>query len=286
MAVTHELGAVLRAWRDRLAPERAGLAVNAPRRASGLRREELAVLAGISADYIVRLEQGRASTPSAQVCAALARALQLSDAEQAHLFQLAGHTVDGRSISRFVPASVRRLLHQLDDHPVAVCDAMWTLISWNRLYAAVVGDPSALDDRHRNVLWRHFTGRPSRVSHSPAELAAFESSTVADLRTAAGRYPEDRQLAALITELSELSERFRTLWAARLVADHDQDHKTVEHPEVGSLDLDCDVLTTQRSDLRVVVYTAQPGSETQDKLDLLAAIGTQRMTDPAPVSPA
>src|SRR5438477_8620329 len=199
---------MLRGWRDRMTPAQVGLAVNAPRRARGLRREELAVLAGISADYLVRLEQGRASAPSAQVCAALARALQLSDPEQAHLFQLAGHADGSGVISSQVPASVRRLLDQLDDHPIAVYDAMWTLISWNRLWAALLGDPSALDERDRNVLWRYFTGGPSRVTHNAAEQAAFEASTVADLRTAAGRYPDDRRLGSLITDLCRASDRF------------------------------------------------------------------------------
>ena len=271
---------MLRTWRDRMSPGQVGLAVNAPRRTRGLRREELAVLAGISADYLVRLEQGRASNPSTQVCAALARALQLSDPEQAHLFRLAGHAGGDGVVSRQVPASVRRLLDQLDQHPIAVYDAMWTLISWNRLWAALLGDPSALDERDRNVLWRHFTGGPSRVTHTPAEQAAFEASTVADLRTAAGRYPADPRLAALVEDLCRASERFRTLWAAATVADHEQDTKVVEHPEVGRVALDCDVLATQRGDLRVVVYTARPGSDAQTRLDLLGAIGTQSMTAP------
>jgi len=269
---------MLRTWRDRMTPAQVGLAVNAPRRAQGLRREELAVLAGISADYLVRLEQGRASSPSAQVCAALARALQLSDPERAHLFRLAGHADGAGVASRLVPASVRRLLDQLDDHPIAVYDAMWTLISWNRLWAALMGDPSALDERDRNVVWRQFTDGSSRVSHTPAERAAFEASTVADLRTTAGRYPADRRITALVEDLCRASERFRTLWAAGTVADHEQSTKVIEHPEVGRVELDCDVLATQRGDLRVVVYTARPGSDAQTRLDLVGAIGTQAMS--------
>ena len=272
-----ELGTMLRAWRDRITPEQVGLAVNAPRRARGLRREELAVLAGVSADYLVRLEQGRAANPSAQVCAALARALQLSDAEQSHLLRLAGHADAPGTIGRLVPASVRRLLDQLGDHPIAVYDAMWTLISWNRLWAALQGDPSGLGERDRNVLWRHFGGGPSRVAHDPAQLAAFEASSVADLRAAAGRYPDDPRLSALIDDLRKASGRFRALWAANAVADHDQDTKAVDHPLAGRLELDCDVLATQRGDLRVVIYTAAPGTDAQAKLDLIATIGTQDM---------
>jgi hypothetical protein len=118
----------------------------------------------------VRLEQGRARTSSAQVCATLARALQLSDAEQAHLFRLAGHVDDSARIPRMIPASVRRIVDRLDGHAVGVYDAMWTLLSWNTLWAAVFGDPSGLDERERNTLWRHFTaGAPARVRQSPDE---------------------------------------------------------------------------------------------------------------------
>ena len=272
-----ELAEMLRSWRSRLTPAQAGLPAHAARRTQGLRREELAVLAGISIDYIVRLEQGRASTPSAQVCVALARALQLSDTEQAHLLQLAGHASGRGRISRLVPASVRRLLDRLDDNPIAVHDAMWTLISWNRMWAALVGDPSGLDDKDRNVVWRYFTHRPTRSVFTPAEQDGFETSIVADLWLTAGRYPDDPQLHTLIEQLCRVSDRFRTHWDAHLVADHAHAAKTIEHPEVGRLDLDCDVLTTRHGDLRIVVYTAQPHSEAASKLALLATIGTQQM---------
>lgn len=276
MSVT-QLGAMLRAWRDRISPAQVGLPVNAPRRAQGLRREELAVLAGVSADYLVRLEQGRASAPSAQVCAALARSLQLSDVEQEHLFRLAGH-VDGNGIlNRQVPASVRKLIGQLDDHPIAVYDAMWDLIIWNRLWAALRGDPSALDERERNVLWSHFVGGVRRAVYTPAERIAFEESLVGDLRTAIGRYPADRRLTLLVEDLSRASDRFRALWAANIVDRHDHASKIIDQPEVGRIELDCDVLTTQRGDLRIVVYTARPDGDAQAKLDLLATIGTQTL---------
>ncbi|WP_328306406.1 helix-turn-helix domain-containing protein [Actinomycetospora sp. NBC_00405] len=120
---TGELAASLRTWRDRTDPTEVGMAVNAPRRAPGLRREELALLAGISIDYVVRLEQGRTRTPSAQVCASLARALRLSDAEQAHLFRLAGHAADRGRISRRIAAGVRRIVEALHDSPVGVLDS-------------------------------------------------------------------------------------------------------------------------------------------------------------------
>ncbi|MCS7477753.1 helix-turn-helix transcriptional regulator [Umezawaea endophytica] len=273
----NDLGSALRAWRDRLAPEAVGFTHNSPRRARGLRREELAVLAGISIEYVVRLEQGRATTPSAQVCSALARALRLSDEEQAHLMRLAGHTADPNRIPRLIPGSVHRIMDQLAGHPLSVYDATWQLLHWNPLFAATFGDPSALSPDDRNLLLRQFEGKTSRVRFTPAELASFESSLVADLRATTSRYPDDQDLDALIRRLDR-GARFRELWALRTVAAHQSGHKVVEHPEVGPVDLDSDTLTTQGSNLRVVVYTPRPGTDARSKLDLLAAIGTQELS--------
>ena len=128
-----ELGTTIRAWRDRLSPAAVGLPARYPRRAKGLRREELAELAGISVDYVVRLEQGRFATPSAQVVAALARALQLTDAERDHLYRLAGLAPPDRGeISDHIPPGLRRMLNRLGDAAAAVFAADWQLIWWNR----------------------------------------------------------------------------------------------------------------------------------------------------------
>jgi hypothetical protein len=135
-----------------------------------------------------------------------------------------------------------------------------------------------LRGRDRNVLWRHFTGQPSRVSHAEEGDAAFEASAVADLRAATARYPDDGNLRRLVADLRAASPRFADLWDARAVGTHEMDHKTIRHPEVGPLTLDCDVLTAVGSDLRIVAYTAAPGSDAADKLRLLAVIGTQSMT--------
>lgn len=236
------------------------------------------MLAGVSVDYIVRLEQGRASAPSGQVCAALARALRLSDAEQEHLFRLAGQAQGNGRIGHLVPQSVRRLTERLDDRPIAVYDAMWTLVSWNRLWAALMGDPSEVSERERNVIWRHFTGRHSRTVMTPSQRDEFESTMVADLRRTLARYPDDPEPAALVDELSRVSAEFRRGWDVLEVTEHVQATKSVRHPAVGQLELDCDVLTAQRGDLRIVVYTAAPDSEAETKLALLAAIGTQTMS--------
>ena len=273
-----ELGAALRGWRDRVAPGDVGLPAGGHRRAPGLRREELAMLAGMSADYITRLEQGRATTPSAQVLTALARALRLSDEEREHLFRLAGQALPepGRIAAHLTP-SVQRLLDQLEGVPVAVSDAAWNLIAWNRLWAALLGDPSSAPGRDRNIPWRHFRGAPNRVEHEPEELASFEASMVADLRSATGRYPDDTGLRKLIADLCSASARFAELWDTGAVGTHESARKTIRHPDVGPVTVDCDVLTVHGSDLRIVAYTAPPGSEAAEKLKLLGVIGTQAL---------
>ena len=271
-----ELGAALRAWRDRLAPADAGLPDHGARRAPGLRREELALLAGMSADYITRLEQGRASAPSVQVLTALARALRLTGAEREHLFVLAGQPVPGPGIMpAHITPGLQRLLDQLSGIPVCVHDAAFTLLAWNPLWAALVGDPAGWHGRERNVLWRHFTGTPGRVTHTPEDEPRFEASAVADLRAAAARYPRDTGLQDLVAGLHAASPRFAQLWDGRDVGTHERDHKTVHHPELGPITVDCDVLAAVGSDLRVVAFTAAPGSADADKLRLLSVLGTQ-----------
>lgn len=282
-----ELGRALRGWRDRVTPAEAGLPAGLGgrgRRAAGLRREELAMLAGVSADYITRLEQGRATAPSPQVLNALARALRLSDLEVRHLFRLAGQAApEPGHVSAHLTPSVQRLLDQLDRVPVSVYDAAWNLVAWNPMWAALMGDPSVLTGRHRNVMWHHFAGPPGRVTHTADQEAAFEASVVADLRSATARYPDDADLRQLVADLRGASPRFAGLWDAGVVGAHEAARKTVRHPDVGPLTLDCDVLTVQGSDLRIVVYSAAPASDAAGKLGLLSVIGTQTM---APVPPA
>jgi transcriptional regulator with XRE-family HTH domain len=271
-----ELAGCLRSWRDRLTPAEVGLPAGGHRRAPGLRREEVAQLAGLSVDYLARLEQGRASNPSPSVLAPLARALRLSDDERDHLFRVAGHAepAAGR-ISRHVTPGVQRVLDRLADVPVAVVDASWQLIAANPLATALMGDLSGEPPRMRNILWRHFTGVPSRVVRDPEEDDAMEAEAVADLREAFGRYPDDEPLRELVDDLLRVSPRFAELWERRAVGGRAASRKTFEHPEIGSLTLDCDVLTVRGSDLRLVVYTAPPGSPDADALALLDAVGLQ-----------
>ncbi|MGP4043606.1 helix-turn-helix transcriptional regulator [Streptomyces sp. 2A115] len=271
-----ELAHCLRTWRDRLAPQSVGLPVGSLRRAPGLRRQEVAELAGLSVDYLARLEQGRAGHPSPSVVEALARALRLSHEENAHLFRLAGHAdPKAHRIARHLTPGVQRMLDRLADTPVMVLDATWQLVAASPLLTALLGDMSQEPTRERNLLWRHFTGLPSRIVATAEQDAAFEAATVADLRAAAGRFPDDKPLRALIADLRGASSRFDRLWQERTVARHTSSRKTITHPQVGTLTLDCDVLTVEGSGLRTVIYTAVPGSSDDHGLALLRTIGTQ-----------
>ncbi|MFE5158714.1 helix-turn-helix transcriptional regulator [Streptomyces sp. NPDC056697] len=277
---TTEFGQAVRRWRDRVPPEAAGLPTGGQRRAAGLRREELAMLAGISVDYVTRLEQGRAAHPSSQVVEALARALRLSGDERAHLFRLAGLAPPGpETVPAYITPSVQRLLDRLTGTPVAVSDASWTLLMANPPYVALRGDPSRWRGNERNGVWRHFVCEDSGSRQTHEARGEFQAALVADLRTAAARYPADQKLRQLVAELRANSERFAELWDSGTVGRHEASRKTIDHPRVGTLTLDCDVLTVAGSDLRIVVYTAEPGTEDAERLALLTVVGTQSLTD-------
>ena len=217
-----EFGRTVRHWRDRVQPASVGVSVGARRRATGLRREELAGLAAISVDYLTRLEQSRATSQSAQVVAALARALRVSDAERDLLFRLAGHATPGLGLvsSRITP-SVQRLLDRLANTPVAVFDATWTLVVANSGYDALMGPTTSWRGIERNSIWRNLIGLGTRAVHTPEERAESEAQLVADLRLTAARYPTDQRLKQLIRELAAQSPRFAELWESSAVKPHE-----------------------------------------------------------------
>jgi len=275
---TAEFGQAVHGWRDRVSPGAAGLPAGGHRRAAGLRREELALLAGISVDYVTRLEQGRATNPSAQVVEALARALRLSGTERAHLFRLAGLVPPGpEAVPAYVSPSVQRLLDRLTGTPVAVYDAAWTLLMANPPFAALMGDPSGWRGHQRNSVWRNFLGSPSRVRQTPEARRALEAALVGDLRATAARYPADQRLRRLVADLRANSDRFAELWDSGTVGRHEASRKTIDHPQVGPVTLDCDVLTVKGSDLHIMIYTAEPGTEDAERLALLTVLGTQAL---------
>jgi transcriptional regulator with XRE-family HTH domain len=276
-------GQTLRAWRDRLSPAAAGLPSGRSRRAAGLRREEVADLAGISVDYVVRLEQGRVATPSVQVVAALARALQLTDSERDHLYLLAGHAPpSGGDMSDHIPPGLRRVLNRLGDTPVAVFAADWQLIWWSRAWAALLGDPTPTPVELRNFARDTFPvgDATPTLSQWPVRTLAVdtvETAVVSDLRRATGRFPHSTRLNNLIDELQDHSERFAELWAAGAVGAHRESHKLVEHPEVGTIAVDCDVMNDGEADRKIVLLTAAPGTEDESKLRLAVVSGVPQV---------
>ena len=285
MCAMGEFAAVLRSWRDRVDPAEVGLPAGPGRRAPGLRREELAALSGVSVDYIVRLEQGRAGNPSPQLLGALARALRLSRAERDHLFRVAGALPDpDGTMPRHITPGVQRILDRIGDVPLAVFTASWDFLLWNPLWAALIRDPAEVTGIERNLVWRHFTRGHHGIEYDEVHEEEFASDLVADLRQAHGRYPGDRELGRLIARLRAESPEFERRWATARVATHRASRKTMTRTVAGPITIDCDVLTVPDGDLRIVVYTAVPGSEDAAKLDLLRVAGLEHF--PAPTTKA
>ncbi|WP_318295285.1 helix-turn-helix transcriptional regulator [Streptomyces griseoaurantiacus] len=263
-----KLGPMLRIWRDRVPPEAVGLPGGRRRRVTGLRREDLAQLAGISVDYVVRLEQGRHETPSAQVTAALARALRLTSAERDHLYRLAGLAPPHAEVPDHLPPGLRRMLDRLGDAAVAVFAADWQLIRWNRSWTALLGDPEATPPALRNFARDTFpaAGAAPGLSRWPVtslDRAALEVSVVSDLRRATGRFPGSERLATLVRDLTAGNRRFAELWSSGAVGAHREEHKIVRHPVSGPIDVDCDVLTDGEAERKIVVLTPAPPAENE-----------------------
>ncbi|GAA5131751.1 helix-turn-helix transcriptional regulator [Pseudonocardia adelaidensis] len=277
-----ELGIALRTWRERLRPADVGLPAGVRRRTPGLRREEVAGLAGMSVDYLTRVEQGRGPRPSEAVLGGLARALRLSDAERDHLFGLAGVAAPppGRIRSAVRP-SVQRLLDRFTDLPALLLDAKCDVLAWNPLAAGLLGDLSAVPPARRNLAWQAFLGEASRVVADGEERGRLDRAIVSDLRRTAARYPDDPGLGRLVAELRAGSDRFERLWTLRELDERHGDTKRMRHPELGVLELDCNVLHVQGDDQVLLVYSAAPGSREAEALALLGVLGLQEVTTPA-----
>jgi len=276
MSQRTELGVALRAWRDRIRPEEVGLPSGGRRRSPGIRREELAGLAGVSVDYLVRLEQGRATNPSSQVLASLSRALRLTSSERDLLFACAGMAApSARVVSRHISPGLQRVLDRLADTPVGVYTASWEMVVANPLWHALFGETRQLTGREANLIWRFFVHEHSSIARGSQEYARFAATMVSDLHDAAARYCDDGDLAAMIGDLRVCSGWFAELWDDYTVSRQTSDRKTIVSPAVGPVTVDCDILTAPDSDLRLVIYTARPGSEDASKLDLLRVAGLQ-----------
>ncbi|MBW0106878.1 helix-turn-helix transcriptional regulator [Pseudonocardia sp. KRD291] len=274
-----ELGTMLRTWRERVHPADVGLPAGARRRTPGLRREEVAGLAGMSVDYLSRLEQGRGPHPSEAVLGAMARALRLETPERDHLFHLAGVAppTPGQ-IGTAVRPSVLRLIDRFADLPAVLLNVRRDVLAWNPMAAALFGDFSADPPARRNLLRSRFlTGDSRMVAHTAEDRARLDRSMIGDLRGTVARYPQDQALRRLVADLCAGSETFARIWAEREVIAHHGDRKTFAHPQVGELTLDCDALHVSADDQTLLVYSAAPGSPAADGLSLLRVVGTQEL---------
>lgn len=256
-----ELAEFLRARRARVTPTDVGLPCGDRRRTPGLRRQEVAQLAGMSIDYYIRLEQARGPHPSRQVLGALARALLLSQDERTHLFHLAGQPLEPARIRDDVPASVLHLITFLEEVPAYVVNARGDIRAWNPMAGALMGGLNALPPEQLNVIRWVFLSPQIAEYLSDEEKGRFARASVADLRVSAGRYPGDRELQALVAEMHALSPEFAELWAQHDVEIRREQRKQIIHPAVGVIDTICQVmLVPDRDDLRLVLYTTEPGS--------------------------
>ncbi|MDN5920456.1 MAG: helix-turn-helix transcriptional regulator [Pseudonocardia sp.] len=274
-----ELGTMLRTWRGRVTPSDVGLPAGSRRRTPGLRREEVAGLAGMSVDYLSRLEQGRGPHPSESVLGAMARALRLESAERDHLFHLAGVAPPSPGqISTAVRPSVLRLIDRFADLPAILLNARLDVLAWNPMASALFGDFSADPPARRNILRARFLPGDSRmVAHTAEDQDRLDRAMIGDLRGTVARYPDDPGLRRLLAELCAGSETFARIWAEREVIAHHDDRKTFAHPQVGELTLDCDVLHVFADDQIMLVYSAVAGSPDADALSLLRVVGTQEL---------
>lgn len=293
-----EIRDFLTSRRAKITPEQAGLpAYGGNRRVTGLRREEVALLAGVSVDYYTRLERGNAHGVSDNVLEALARALRLDEAERAHLFDLARAanatargTASGTGRSRRrvakqqVRPSVQRVLDAMTMAPAYVRNRRMDVLAANRLGYALFSPLFA--DPVRPVNHARFAFLDPRASEYYPEWEHVASDTVALLRAEAGRDPYDRSLSDLVGELSTRSERFRTWWAAHNVRFHRTGVKRFHHPVVGDFELIFEALDlTADPGLTIIAYSAEPGSPSQDALELLASWAATPAETDSPVHP-
>ncbi|MEU6380174.1 helix-turn-helix transcriptional regulator [Streptomyces sp. NPDC046909] len=274
-----ELADFLRRGRARLEPSDVGLAPGARRRTPGLRREEVAALAGMSVDYYTRLEQSRGPRPSRQMLTALARALRLTEDERDHLFHLTGEEPPRREpTSAHVRPGLLLVLDRLHDTPAHVVTDCGEVLAQNAMSRALTGDALARPPRDRNFLRRFFLDPASRDLFPPEDIPAHARAHVANLRAVSAARPDDPAPAALVAELRTSSKEFATLWNDHEVAIRRQSTKRFRHPAVGLLELDCEILLNQDDHHLLIIHTARPGTDSYERLRLLRVVGLQDMT--------
>ncbi|WP_432940908.1 helix-turn-helix transcriptional regulator [Kribbella sp. CA-253562] len=270
-----ELADFLRRRREAIRPTDVGIAAGPRRRTAGLRREEVAMLAGISVDYVIRLEQGRSSQPSTQLLAALARTLRLSDDERDHVFHLAGHQPPpAEGAGRLARAGLIRMLDLLGDTPAAVMSDLGKVLAQNRTSVLLTGDQTRFTGDRRYHVYRWFTEPEVWATHPADEREHHARAVVADLRATAGRRAGDPVVQGLVDRLLAASEEFAHRWSEHEVEVRRADRKTFVHPRIGSLLMDCETLVTPDLGQQLIVLTPAD-AETRERLDLLRVVGVE-----------
>ncbi|MEJ1196975.1 MULTISPECIES: helix-turn-helix transcriptional regulator [unclassified Streptomyces] len=275
-----ELGAFLRSRRERIRPADVGLPAGPRRRVPGLRREEVAQLAGASVDYYNELERGAGSQPSEQMIAALARALRLSADERDYLYRLADRPVpvQGGAASHVHPGMLD-LLGRMTSTPAQVITDLHVTLVQNPLAVALVGDQSGLRGPRASFVHRWFTEPDTRRLHPEADHEGQSRAFVADLRAAAARRDaKDPEAGSMIRTLLSVSPEFAALWADHDVAFRRDDRKRIVHPTLGVIEVNCLNLFSEDGRQRLLWFTPAVGTESAGLLDLLAVVGTQEVS--------
>jgi transcriptional regulator with XRE-family HTH domain len=270
------LATFLRRRRESLQPEDVGLPRGPRRRTDGLRREEVATLSHMSTDYYARLERGTGPQPSEQMIASIAQGLHLSLDERDHVFRLSGHSPPARgSSSDHISPGLLRILDRLHDTPAEIINELGETLRQTPMGIALTGDATRFTGLERSLGYRWFTDPTTRDAYPDEDRALLSRVYAAGIREIATvRGPESRaqQLAAV---LRTQSKEFRDLWDAHEVGIRPTGVKRFTHPEVGTLELHCQTLLDPDQSHRLLVYTAEPGSESYEKLQLLSVIGAQ-----------
>ena len=271
------LAAFLRTRREALRPEDVGLPEGVRRRTRGLRREEVASLAAMSTDYYTRLEQERGPQPSEQMLAALARALRLSNHERDYLFRVAGRNAPTPvSAAAHVAPALLRVLDRLDDTPALILSNLGEALVQNTLAKALMGDLTGYTGLARSEIYRWFTEPERRLIYPEDDRDRQGRSLVSTLRVAYGQMGPRSRAGELVAVLSKVSTEFAELWERQEVAQRFADHKTLLHPELGPIEVDCQALFTEDQSQALLVLTAAPRSEAHEKLQLLGVLGHER----------
>lgn len=279
------LGAFLRHRRELLQPGDVGLVAGARRRAAGLRRDEVSLLAAISTDYYERIEQGRGPNPSAEVLGAISRALRLTLDERDHVHRLAGQPPPPRHRSAgYAYAGLMCVLDALAPTvPALITDDLHTVVAQNPMNVALLGSMANEPGRSRNFRLRWFTDAELRGRYSSDQHESLGREYVADLRATSGARGGDPDVRDLVGDLSRTSTEFARLWALHEVAERRTTRKVLLHPDVGRLELECDIVISPPSRQRLVLFRPQPGTGTAERLDVLRVVGTQDLIpEPAP----